>query len=151
YKGKPQAEKLMFMYANSFYMMKDYYSAGYQFERFESQYPKSEKIEEAAFLGAKSFYMRSPIYTKDQTETKQAIEKLQTFINSYSESEYLAQANTLIKELDYKLEKKDFEIAKLYNNIANFDSADYEASIKAFDNFLVDYPGTTFREEAMYL
>lgn len=151
YKGKPQAEKLMFMYANSFYMMKDYYSAGYQFERFESQYPKSEKIEEAAFLGAKSFYMRSPIYTKDQTETKQAIEKLQTFINSYSESEYLAQANTLIKELDYKLEKKDFEIAKLYNNIANFDSADYEASIKAFDNFLVDYPGTSFREEAMYL
>ena len=31
YRGKPQAEKLMYMYANSFYEMKDYYLAGYQF------------------------------------------------------------------------------------------------------------------------
>src|SRR5690606_7339878 len=33
YRGKPQAEKLMFMYAMSFYKLKDYYLAGYQFER----------------------------------------------------------------------------------------------------------------------
>ncbi|WP_027126695.1 outer membrane protein assembly factor BamD [Gelidibacter mesophilus] len=150
YRGKPQAEKLMFMYSNSFYEMKDYYLAGYQFERFESQYPKSEKAEEALFLGAKSFYMLSPVYSKEQKETVTAIEKLQMFINKYPDSQYLPEANQLIKELDYKLEKKAFEIAKLYNKIANFESEDYEASMKAFDNFLLDYPGTTFREEAMY-
>jgi|26BtaG_2_1085354.scaffolds.fasta_scaffold00552_9 outer membrane protein assembly factor BamD len=150
YRGKPQAEKLMFMYSNSFYNMRDYYLAGYQFERFESQYPKSEKAEEALFLSAKSFYMLSPVYSKEQKETVTAIEKLQMFINKYPESEYLPQANKLIQELDYKLERKAFEIAKLYNSIANFESADYEASIKAFDNFLLDYPGTSFREEAMY-
>ncbi len=150
YRGKPQAEKLMYMYSNSFYMMKDYYLAGYQFERFESQYPKSEKAEEALFLGAKSFYMLSPVYSKEQKETVTAIEKLQIFINKFPDSEYLPQANKLIQELDYKLERKAFEIAKLYNKIANFESEDYEASIKAFDNFLLDYPGTTLREEAMY-
>lgn len=150
YRGKPQAEKLMYMYSNSFYQMKDYYLAGYQFERFENQYPKSEKAEEALFLSAKSFYQLSPVYSKDQKETIAAIEKLQMFINKYPDSEYLPEANALIKELDYKLEKKDFEIAKLYNKIANFESADYEASIKAFENFLLEYPGTSFREEAMY-
>lgn len=150
YRGKPQAEKLMYMYANSFYQMKDYYLAGYQFERFESQYPKSEKAEEGLFLAAKSFYMLSPVYSKEQKETITAIEKLQIFINKYPDSEYLPEANALIHELDYKLEKKAFEIAKLYNKIANFESEDYEASIKAFDNFLLDYPGTTFREEAMF-
>lgn len=150
YRGKPQAEKLMYMYSNSFYQMKDYYLAGYQFERFESQYPKSEKAEEASFLGAKSFYMLSPVYSKEQKETITAIEKLQLFINKYPDSEYLPEANTLIQELDYKLERKAFEIAKLYNNIANYESEDYEASIKAFDNFLLDYPGTSFREEAMF-
>lgn len=138
------------MYSNSFYQMKDYYLAGYQFERFESQYPKSEKAEETLFLSAKSFYKLSPVYSKEQKETVTAIEKLQMFINKFPDSEYLPEANVLIQELDYKLEKKAFEIAKLYNKIANFESADYEASIKAFDNFLVDYPGTTFREEAMY-
>jgi len=150
YRGKPQAEKLIFMYSNSYYMMKDYYLAGYHFDKFENQYPKSEKAEEAGFLGAKSFYQLSPIYSKEQKETKEALEKLQIFINNYPDSQYLPEANALIKELDYKLEKKAFEIAKLYNKIANFESEDYEASIKAFDNFLLEYPGTTFREEAMY-
>ena len=94
--------------------------------------------------------MLSPVYSKEQKETITAIEKLQMFINKFPDSEYLPEANTLIKELDYKLEKKAFEIAKLYNKIANFESEDYEASIKAFDNFLLEYPGTSFREEAMY-
>lgn len=150
YRGKPQAEKLLYMYSMSYYKMRDYYLAGYQFERFEGQYPKSEKAEEALFLSAKSFYKLSPIYSKEQKETITAIEKLQIFINKYPESEYLPEANALIRELDYKLERKAYEIAKLYNDIAYYESEDYEASIKAFDNFLMDYPGSSFREDAMF-
>ncbi|WP_338358744.1 outer membrane protein assembly factor BamD [Yeosuana marina] len=145
YRGKPQAEKLMYLYSQSFYKMKDYYVAGYQFERFASSYPKSEKAEEASFLAAKSSYMLSPVYSKDQKETSQAIEKLQEFINVYPESEYLPEANKLIKELVYKLEKKAFEIAKQYDKIS-----DYEASIKSFDNFVFDFPGSTLREDALF-
>ena len=145
YRGKPQAEKLMFMYSNSFYMMRDYYLAAYQFERFESAYPKSEKAEEALFLSAKSYYELSPVYSKEQKETKEALDKLQLFINKYPESQYISQVNTMVKELDYKLEKKAFEIAKQYNRIR-----DYEASIKSFDNFILEFPGTSFREEAMF-
>lgn len=145
YRGKPQAEKLMFMYSNSFYEMQDYYLSGYQFERFVSAYPKSEKVEEASFLSAKSYYLLSPRYSKDQTDTKDAIEKLQVFINNYPNSEYLPEANKMVKELDYKLEKKAFEIAKQYDKIS-----DYKASIQSFDMFLLDFPGSSFREEAMF-
>jgi len=145
YRGKPQAEKLMYMYSQTFYKMKDYYIAGYQFERFASSYPKSEKLAEASFLGAKSNYMLSPIYTKDQKETKQAIEKLQEFINAFPESEYVTEANALVKELDYKLELKAYSIAKQYNQIS-----DYEASIKSFDNFIFDFPGSVLREDALF-
>ncbi len=145
YRGKPQAEKLMFMYSNSHYMMKDHYLAAYQFERFAEAYPKSEKTEEALFLSAKSYYRLSPVYSKEQLETNKALEKLQIFINKYPESEYMPQVNQMVKELDYKLEKKAFEIAKQYNHIS-----DYEASIRSFDNFLLQYPGSSFREEAMF-
>lgn len=145
YRGKPQAEKLMYMYSNSFYVMKDYYLAAYQFERFADAYPKSEKAEEAMFLSAKSYYELSPVYSKEQQETRDALEKLQLFINKHPESQYMAQINEMVKELDYKLEKKDFEIAKQYNHIS-----DFEASIKSFDNFLLQYPGSSFREEAMF-
>ena len=145
YRGKPQAEKLMYLYSNSFFKMKDYYTAGYQFERFASSYPKSEKLEEASFLASKSYYMLSPVYSKDQKETKEAIEKLQNFINLFPQSEYLSEANKLVKELDYKLEKKAFETAKQYNTIS-----DFPASVKSFDNFMFDFPGSTLREEALY-
>ncbi|WP_353778545.1 outer membrane protein assembly factor BamD [Winogradskyella sp. 3972H.M.0a.05] len=149
YRGKPQAEKLMFMYSNSFYELKDYHISGYQFDRFVTAYANSEKVEQAAFLAAKSYYQLSPIYSKEQAETIEAIEKLQLFINRYPESQYLSEANEMVKELDYKLEKKDFEIGKQYNYTARV-SIDYLACIKSMDNLLLKYPGTTFREEALF-
>lgn len=145
YRGKPQAEKLTYMHAMCAYKMKDYYLASYHFERFVSAYPKSEKVEDAAFLNAKGYYFNSPIYSKEQKETTEAIEKLQLFVNAYPNSQYLTEANTLVKELDFKLEKKAFEIAKQYNLIK-----DYKASVKSFNNFLADFPGSTLKNDALY-
>ncbi|MEY4433704.1 MAG: hypothetical protein RLZZ44_1838 [Bacteroidota bacterium] len=145
YRGKPQAEKLFFMFSQSYYLTKQYYLAGYQFESFVSSYPKSEKAQEAAFLGAKCYSMLSPVYSLDQTDTTKAIEKLQAFIDTYPNSEYLPEANKIMKNLNEKLEKKVFENAKGYNTIS-----DYKSALVALDNFIADYPGTPFKEEALY-
>ena len=145
YRGKPQGEKLTFMHANCSYQMRDYYIASYHFDKFADIYPTSEKAEEATFLSAKGYYQNSPVYSKEQKETVEAIEKLQLFVNAYPNSEYLVEANTLIKELDFKLEKKAFEIAKQYDLIR-----DYKASLKSFNNFLFNFPGTTLRNKAMF-
>jgi len=145
YKGKPQAEKLFYMYSQSYYKTKQYYLAGYQFESFASSYPKSEKQEEALFLGAQCFTKLSPVYSLDQTDTDKAVDKLQNFIDTYPNSAYLPEANALVKEMRYKLEKKAFENAKQYNTIS-----DYKAAQIAFDNFISDFPGTSFKEDALY-
>ncbi len=145
YRGKPQAEKMFYMYAKSFYAIKEYYSAGYQFESFASSYPKSEKIEEASFLGALSYSKLSPRYSLDQVDTYKAIDKLQSFINNYPNSQYLPEANAIVKELREKLEKKSFEIAKQYNTIS-----DYKSALVALDNFIADFPGTPYKEEALF-
>ena len=115
YKGKPQAEKLFYMYSQAYYKTKQYYLAGYQFESFASSYPKSEKQEEAQFLGAKCYSKLSPVYSLDQTDTDKAVDKLQNFIDLNPNSTYLAEANTIVKELRNKIEKKAFENAKQYN------------------------------------
>ncbi len=145
YKGKPQAEKLFYMFAQSYYNTKQYYLSGYQFESFVASYPKSEKLEEAAYLGADSYSRLSVAYTLDQGDTYKAIDKMQNFIDRYPNSEYLPLANAKIKELREKLEKKAFEIAKQYNTIS-----DYKASMVAMDNFLIDYPGSYLKEDALY-
>lgn len=150
YRGKPQAEKLSYLNSKCYYEQKDWYLASYHFERFVDAYPNSEKVEEAAFLSAKSAYMLSPVFSKEQQETKEAIDKFQTFINLYPESEYLPEANKLVKELDFKLETKAFSVAKQYNTIAGF-TRDFNAPIKAIDNFIFDFPGTIYREEAYFI
>lgn len=145
YKGKPQAEKLFYMFSQSYYKTRQYYLAGYQFDNFASSYPKSEKQEEALFLGAQCYTKLSPVYSLDQTDTDKAVDKLQNFIDTYPNSTYLPEANALVKGLRNKIEKKAFENAKQYNTIS-----DYKAAQIAFDNFISDFPGTPFKEEALY-
>ena len=145
YRGKPQAQKLTYMQAMCFYNTKDYNSSSYQMERFVNSYPDSEKVEEMAFLGAKSYYLMSPIFSKDSEDTRIAIDKLQEFINAFPESEFNDDANKLIFELDYRLELKEFNIALQYNVLT-----DYQAAIKSFENFLIDFPGSDLREKALY-
>tara|TARA_Y100001970_G_scaffold192639_1_gene234128 strand:+ start:30409 stop:31140 length:732 start_codon:yes stop_codon:yes gene_type:complete len=145
YRGKPQAERLIFFHANSYYNLKMYYLSAAQFENFIKSYPKSEKLEEAIFMTAKCYYMLSPAHSLDQKDTNTAIEKLQIFINNYPSSIYVQEANNLISELQEKLEKKEFEISKQYYTIR-----DYKAAIRSVDNFIGEFAGTKYREEAMY-
>ena len=109
YRGRPQAEKMFYLYSQSYFKTKQYYSSAYQFESFVSSYPKSEKVEEASYLAALSYSKLSPRYSLDQVDTYKAIDKLQAFIDQYPTSEYLSEANVIVKELREKLEKKSFE------------------------------------------
>ena len=145
YSGKPQGERLYFLQADAYYQMKQYSLATYPFERLQKIYPRSAKAVEAAFLEAKSLYMQVPTYSVDQTYTYQALEKLQYFMDRYSDSDYAKEANELILNLLTQLQKKEFEIAKQYDLIR-----DYQAAMKSLDNFLANNPGSVFREDALY-
>tara|TARA_R110002060_G_scaffold10635_2_gene15655 strand:- start:1507 stop:2346 length:840 start_codon:yes stop_codon:yes gene_type:complete len=151
YVGKPQGERVMFFLSNSYFKRGDFNMAGYQFERFIKSYPKSDKIIEASFLGAKSYYELSPEYSLDQTETDKALLKLQNFINTYSESEYFAEANEMAQELTAKKEEKAFQIMKQYNKLGEFNYDMLKSAVAASDNFVSDNPGSKFREEAMFV
>jgi len=145
YRGKPQGERLVFFFANSFFETRSYYSAAIQFENFIKSYPNSQRIQEAYFMEAKSYSMLSPLYTLDQEDTFTGIDKLQVFINRFPNSEYVVEALDLMEQLQNKIEKKAFEVSKQYYTIR-----DYSSAIKSLDNFIADNPGTIFREEALY-
>ena len=151
YVGKPQGERVMFFLSNSYFKRGDFNMAGYQFERFIKSYPKSDKVIEASFLGAKSYYELSPEYSLDQTETDKALLKLQNFINTYSESEYFAEANAMAQELTAKKEEKAFQILKQYNKLGEFNYDMLKSAVAASDNFVSDNPGSIFREDAMFV
>ena len=149
YRGRPEARELMYMYANTFYNLKDYYLAAYQFERFETSYPNSDSVQEAAFKAAKSYYQVSPRFSLDQKDTKEAMQKLQNFVNKYPESTQLQEANALVNELKEKLEEKDIEVAHQYLKTAEY-LGSFKPAIKAYENFILNHPGSKYREDAFF-
>ena len=153
YRGKPGAEKLMYMYSNTFFELGQWYTAQYQADRFVKGYPNSEKVEEMAFKSAKSHYELSPRSSLDQEDTETAILKLQEFISKYPKSSYFKEASDLALKLDLKLQEKAYNIAKGYHHRISSGTQfrdGYYAAITAFDNFLRDYPGSVYKERALY-
>lgn len=151
YVGKPQGERVMFFLADCYFKKENFNMAGYQFERFIKSYPKSDKVAEAAFRGAKSYYELSPEHSLDQTDTDKALAKLQGFINMYPDSEFFTEANAMAKELTTKKERKAFEIAKQFNKLGEFNYDILRSAVASLDNFVSDFPGSQYKEEALYL
>ncbi|MFM6975626.1 MAG: outer membrane protein assembly factor BamD [Sphingobacteriaceae bacterium] len=146
YRGRSEAEDLYYYYAYTNYKLKDYTTARYHFKTFADTYPNSPKAEECRYMSAYCFYLESPNYSLDQSNTIKAIDALQLFINLYPQSERLAEASKLIQDLRDKLETKSFENAKLYLTIS-----DYKSAVIAFKNSMRDYPDTKYAEEMEFL
>ena len=146
YRGRAEAEDLYYYFAYTNYNLKDYTTARYHFKIFADTYPNSTKAEECRYMAAYCFYLESPNYSLDQSNTIKAIEALQLFINLYPRSDRSAEAAKLIQDLRDKLEIKSFENAKLYLTIG-----DYKSAVIAFRNSMREYPDTKFAEEMEYL
>ena len=145
YRGKPQMERIQFMVADANYQTKNWLLAAYHFDKFTKNYPRSTKREEALFQSAHSYYKAIPRSSLDQSDTNKAIEAFQRFIDTYPSSDRIAQANKYVKEMQLRLEKKAYDIAYQYYHTEN-----YKAAIVAFDNFLSDNLGTSFKEDALF-
>jgi len=146
YRGQAQAEDLYYYYAYTNYKLRDYTSARYHFKQFADTYPSSNRAEECRFMAAYCYYLDSPIFSLDQSNTNQAIESLQLFINLYPKSDRVAEASKLIQNLRDKLEEKSYANSKLYLTIG-----DNQAAVISFGNTLRDYPDTKYAEEIEYL
>jgi outer membrane protein assembly factor BamD len=146
YRGTRKAEMTYYYYAYTNFKAGDFTSAAYDFENFVKSYPNSEFTEECAFMQAYCYFMDSPGYSLDQTNTYKAIIQLQLFADRYPSSSKLEECNQLIDRLESKLELKYYETAKMY-----FFMDEFKAAVTSFRNLLNDFPSTPHREEAMFL
>lgn len=146
YRGTKKAEMTYYYYAYTNYKAGDFTSAAYDFENFVKSYPNSQYTEECAFMQAYCYFMDSPGYSLDQTNTYKAIVQLQLFADRYPFSSKLEECNQLIDRLEAKLELKYYENAKMY-----FFMDEFKAAVTSFRNLLTDFPSSPHREEAMFL
>lgn len=145
-RGTQQSEEVYYYFAKTHYCLKDYYMGNYYFKSYAKSFSSSPKSEECLFMAALCSYNLSPSYTLDQIDSKTAIDELQYFLDQYPNSALRDSANKMIKDLNFKIEKKDFEIAELY-----VQTMKYKAAVSALQEFIKKYPQSKFREQAMSL
>lgn len=141
--GTDKAEDIAYNSAMANFNDKNYPLAARQFKNYYISYRSSKRSEEALFMSAFSYYKGSPDYNLDQKNTHSALRELQGFIDVFPGSSRVKDVNAYMKELQHKLEKKNFAIAKSYYKTLKFKSAEV-----AFANFLDDFPDSSYREEA---
>jgi len=146
YRGRPETENIFFKYAYSLYNQKQYVLAAHYFKQFSNTFTASSFREEADFMSAYAHFQMSPKFKLEQSETKSAIDEMQTFVNTYPKSERVAECNGLIDELRGKLEMKAVQNAKLYFNLKQ-----YQAALHTFQNVLTEFPDSDKAEELRYL
>ncbi len=145
-RGTQEAETGNFYFAYAYYHQKQYILSAHHFQEFVTIYGRSEHVLEATYMHAYSLYLQSPEFQLDQTSTYEAIAAMQNFINKYPTTEYAADADKIIDEMQVKLETKAYNTAKLYHKLRR-----YKSALVAFKNFKNDYPDSDYNEEILYL
>ncbi|HTB31154.1 MAG TPA: outer membrane protein assembly factor BamD [Bacteroidia bacterium] len=146
YRGTEKEQDVYYYYAYTNFRLNDFVMAGFYFSNFYHTFPHTTKAEECEFMHAYCEYLSSPIYNLDQTDSKKAIEAFQTFIDDYPASTRLKEANRYIDMMNSKLEKKYFEISKLY-----YTTEYYHAASVSLTNYVKSYPNSRYDEEACYI
>jgi outer membrane protein assembly factor BamD len=146
YKGTDTAEMLYYTLADAYFKNKEYIVAAYHFKNYKDLYSASPRSELAMYNSAICYYHESPRFSLDQTETKNALENLQLFINEYPKSAKIDECNVYISKLRRKLETKALESAMLYYNMKKYKAAGAELR-----NVLKDFPDIAEAEELLYL
>lgn len=122
----------------------EYILAANEYTRFIEIYRSDERVPEAEYERALTYYERSPRFELDQTPTEQAIQYFQLFMNRHPNSEQSADAVTRINELRDKMARKQFHTAQLYERRELYEAAGLEYQ-RTFDKF----PDTGYADDAL--
>lgn len=150
-KGSTESELAQFYYAYSQYHQGQYNTSQFLFKKFFDTYARSDYAQEALYMHAFSLYKDSAPYNLDQESTNTAIASLQDFINIYPDSPFNQECTKYILELRSKLERKNYEKAKLYYKISDFNPMSLKSAVISIDNFRKDFPDSKYNEELAFL
>ena len=133
------------------YGQKDYQTASQYFNTYYTTYPKGEYTELARYYSGYGLYLDSPDPRLDQTQTYEAINQLQLYLEYYPQSERAAEAQKIMFELQEKLAYKELLAVRLYYNLGTYmRDNNYLSAVITAENALKNYPYSKYREEFMF-
>lgn len=143
--GTAQDDTVQYYAAYSHYCYGDMTAAEQAFESFIGNFPRSPFVDKARFMYLDCLYNSTYRYELDQTPTYKALAAINNYLIDYPINDYTAQCHAMIDDLEERLDRKEYESAKLYYTIE-----DYKAAHYALKLVLKEDADNVFREDIMY-
>lgn len=123
YPGSAQAADAQYYLAESYFVAHDYAQAETEYDFYIKSFPNGRFQEEALLKLAQSNLRSAPGFSRDQTKALKARELIDEFNQTYPESQYKAQADSILADVDLRLAGKELEAARLYYKSGEYGSA----------------------------
>ena len=146
YKNTDSMELIYYRTAYAYFGMHDYSYASMFFKDFTENFTRSPRSIECAYMALYCDVLEVDEYDLDQSQTLHIIGALQTFVNYYPNSEYVAKVNEHIDDLRNRLQQKEYEWVIQYYRMEQFKAAVYAAR-----NAIKQYPDIPQKEELEFL
>lgn len=143
-RGTEWAPEAQFQLAMAQRKKKKHLVAANEFQRFTQLYRNHPDVPKAEFERAYSYYLRSPKYQLDQSDTRQAIDLFQLFIDRYPDHDRVAEAREFVDELRAKLAHKKYDAGELYERRDM-----WRAATETYRSVFDQYPDTPWADNAL--
>lgn len=139
-----QARKAMVMGAFTNYRQGKYEEAINAGKRYVQLYPSSEDAAYAQYIVGLSYFRQIQDVTRDQKESRRAIEAMEEVAQRWPESQYVDDAKAKIRFARDQLAGKEMQVGRYY-----LERREYIAAAKRFRNVVESYSNTRHVEEAL--
>ena len=123
YPGSAQAADAQYYLAESYFVSRNYSQAETEYDFYIKSFPNGRFQEEALLKLAMSNLRSAPGFSRDQTKALKARELIDQFNQTYPESQYKAQADSISADVDLRLAGKELDAARLYYKSGEYGSA----------------------------
>lgn len=138
------ARKAMVMGAFSNYRQGNYEEAINAAKRYVQLYPATEDAAYAQYIIGLSYFRQISDVTRDQKESRRAIEAMEEVVQRWPDSEYVEDAKAKIRFARDQLAGKEMQVGRYY-----LERREYIAAIKRFRYVVENYSNTRHIEEAL--
>ncbi len=138
------ARKANVMAAFTSYRLGDFDEAITASRRFLSLYPTHEDAAYAQYIIGLSYFNQMPEITRDQRDTRLAIQNFNRLLETYPGSIYEDDAQAKIRVARDQLAGKEMQVGRYY-----LERREYAASVTRFRNVVESYANTRHVEEAL--
>ena len=144
--GTSRDDTVQYYWGLSNYRAKDYFTAESNFSKFVENFPQSPFTPDAQFYRLDCLYRATYRWELDQAPTRACMAAINEYVREHpSDDVHIPACENMLKDLQGRLDRKDYEAGKQYYHMEDYISARVKLR-----NVLKTNSDNIYREEVLY-